>query len=211
MKNKDRLVQKAGKIVYFLAAVLLVLALFFSFTDNGVNTTLLANSNGFLAFTFVSLALAVTPLRRVFPAFSLNQVLIKGRRALGVSAFVFALLHYSTHFLFTFSGKIEAVLFANTLTSNGFIAGYGAFAIFFLLFLTSTDYAVRKLGKNWFKLHKIVYLSYPLIIWHAVNVGTDFSNQTIFANVFFVIAIITILLEAGRIVLYFKQKGKSNS
>lgn len=204
----EGIVKKSRKTIYLFSAILVVLALILSLSEKGINTLFLANDFGYLSFIFISLALLVTPIRRIFPLFPFNPTMVYARRALGVSAFSFALLHFLTHFLFTFSGKIEAVLFANEISNFGISFGSVSLIIFFALFLTSTNWAVKKLGRNWFRLHQLVYVAYPFIIWHAIRTGADFREKTIFATIFLAVAGITIVLEAGRIFLYLKQKKK---
>ena len=90
------LIKKSRKIIYLVAFILVLGVIANSYFGNR-DTVALADSFGLLAFTFLSIALMVTPVRVLFPKFALNPVLYHARRAVGVSAFGFALLHYFSH------------------------------------------------------------------------------------------------------------------
>jgi len=85
--------------------------------------------------------------------------------------------------------------------------GVASLAALFLLAATSTDYAVKKMGRKWFTLHKLVYLAYPLIIAHAYSIGTDFgkSGLNAYSGSFLIIAAATLLLEAARAYVSFSK------
>ncbi len=156
-----KLFKKSRRITYFLAVVLLALTIVFSVTNGALDGFKLANYAGFLSFTFLCLALAVTPFRKLFPIFPLNSSLVYARRAIGVSAFGFAAVHFLAQFVFTFQASFDSFFSAVQLSGLGIPTGSFSFFILFLLALTSTDYAVKALGKTWFVLHKAVYLAYP--------------------------------------------------
>ena len=204
----NKLFKRARIITYCIAGALAVLAFLWNgFPDSFVILSF-ANSLGFLAFTFISLALMVTPVRVLFPAFPFIPTLIHARRAFGVSGFVFALLHSLTHSSIIYQGNILALFAAYAGFEDALLLAFAAFFILLALFLTSTDFAVAKLKKKWQSLHRLVYLAYPFIIWHAVRIGSDFASANAFSIAFFLIAALTLLLEAGRIVKHFARKSK---
>lgn len=103
------------------------------------------------AIRFLLLSLAVTPLRRIgqWPK------LILIRRMLGVAALCYALGHLVLYF---FDQNWNVLRVASEIALRiyltiGFVALLGLVA----LGATSTDAAIRKLGRNWNRLHKIVY------------------------------------------------------
>lgn len=103
------------------------------------------------AIRFLLLSLAVTPLRRIgqWPK------LIVVRRMLGVAALSYALGHLVLYFfdqnwdLWRVAGEIALRIYLTI----GFVTLLGLA----VLGATSTDQAIRKLGSNWNRLHKIVY------------------------------------------------------
>ena len=187
--------KKARTATYFISTVLLALTLVLSFKNGSLDGFALANYAGFLTFTFLCLALAVTPFRIVFPSFPLNPSFYLARRSLGVSAFGFALVHFASLFVFVFESSLEK--FFPAVQASGFGIPTGTVSLFFLfvLALTSTDFAVKKLGKNWFSLHKLAYLAYPLIVLHVVLIGIDFQKVNAYSGAFFVVAVFTLALE----------------
>ncbi|MDO8553697.1 MAG: ferric reductase-like transmembrane domain-containing protein [Candidatus Micrarchaeota archaeon] len=200
LKDINMKLVKKARILIYVIAFLLVVATWLVYSKEGTMTTDMSNAFGYLAFSFLSLALIVTPIRVIWPKFELNTTFLMARRALGVSAFIFALFHSSIQFFVNFAGDINIL---STYASANIFLLFGSISltILFLLFITSTDYAVRKLGKTWFSLHKLVYLAYPVIILHAYKIGLDFLDGKIdlYSGSFLVIAAITILLEIIRI------------
>lgn len=109
---------------------------------------------GSWALIFLLTSLAVTPLRRI----SKWNELIKFRRMLGLFAFFYALLHFSTfvgldHF-FNFQAIGKDILKRPYVT-----AGFTAFVIMIPLALTSSAAMIRRLGKRWQRLHRLVYVA----------------------------------------------------
>ena len=195
-----KLTKNARAIVYVIAFFLAILT-WFVYADKGNISVTMSNAFGYLSFSFISLALIVSPIRTLWPTFSLNPAIFMARRAIGICAFFFALFHYIIQLFLNFGGDVNLVFFY-ALGPGGFglLLGPISLTIMFLLFITSFDFAVQKLGKKWYTLHKLIYLAYPLIIYHAYSIGLDFQNTgpNAYSVSFFVIAIATMLLELAR-------------
>lgn len=103
------------------------------------------------AIRFLLLSLAVTPLRRIgqWPK------LILIRRMLGIAALCYALGHLVLYFFDQNWNVVRVVseIALRIYLTIGFVALLGLVA----LGATSTDAAISKLGRNWNRLHKIVY------------------------------------------------------
>ncbi|OIO24991.1 hypothetical protein AUJ14_05110 [Candidatus Micrarchaeota archaeon CG1_02_55_22] len=196
-RRNSLLLKHARTATYALAVLLLAVTIFFAGNARGINYIKLADNTGFLAFTFLCLALAVTPIRKLSPSFALNPPLYRARRALGVSAFGFALVHSALRSGVQYGVSFERFLFV--ASGNGVIYGVIAFAILLLLASISTDWAVRKMGKAWFDVQKLAYLAYPLIVSHAVIAGIDFSSINAYSASFVLVAAATLVLEAARV------------
>jgi methionine sulfoxide reductase heme-binding subunit len=112
-------------------------------------------TTGMLTLVFLCLALAVTPLRKIF---GLNA-LVKFRRMLGLFAFFYGSLHLLTYVWFDRSFKLLSV--GDDVVRRPFIlAGMTAFVLMVPLAITSTDKLVKRLGgKRWATLHRLVYLA----------------------------------------------------
>jgi len=191
------LLKRARTATYLAALALLAVTAFLASNANGMNYAQLANNSGFLAFTFLCLALAVTPIRKLWPAFSLNPSLYRSRRALGVTAFGFALVHAALQSGVQYGVSVERFLFV--ASGNGVFFGVIAFAMLLVLASISTDWAVRKMGAKWFTVQKLAYLAYPLIFLHAITAGSDFARINAYSASFVLVAALTLLLEAARV------------
>jgi sulfoxide reductase heme-binding subunit YedZ len=119
-------------------------------------TAAIAFATGLATLRLLTLTLAITPLRRLSP--HLNW-LIKFRRLLGLFAFFYATLHMLT-WVALYSGFSVAAMFADVTRRRFITAGVAAYLLLLPLALTSTTRAIRKLGgKNWNRLHKLIYFA----------------------------------------------------
>ncbi len=119
----------------------------------------------------LSATLAITPLRQLFPRL---RGLIRFRRLLGLFAFYYATLHMLTWAALYSGFDVHAML--DDVTKRRFImAGAAAWVLLAALAATSTNWAIRKMGgKNWNRLHKLVYVAAVLGIvhyWWQVKTG----------------------------------------
>ncbi|HEX7730952.1 MAG TPA: protein-methionine-sulfoxide reductase heme-binding subunit MsrQ [Terracidiphilus sp.] len=119
-------------------------------------TSTIALTTGYNALLMLILSLAITPLRVLSPRLSW---LIKFRRLLGLFAFFYACVHMLTYVALYSNFSMSAML--DDIAKRKFITvGVIAFALLVPLAATSTTWAIRKLGgKNWNRLHKLVYLA----------------------------------------------------
>jgi sulfoxide reductase heme-binding subunit YedZ len=130
--------------------------------DLGVNPIdTLTRFTGSWALIFLLTSLAITPLRRI----SAWNDLVKLRRMLGLFAFFYATLHFSVflgldHFFdFTAIGK--------DIVKRPYVtAGFTAFVIMIPLTLTSSAAMIRRLGRRWQHLHRLVYLAAVAAVIH---------------------------------------------
>ena len=111
-------------------------------------------TTGIWALRFLLITLAVTPVRRLT---GLNLV-IQYRRMLGLFAFFYACVHLFSYMLFDRLFQIGEIL--TDIADRPFImAGMTALALMIPLAVTSTNSWIRRLGRRWQTLHRIVYLS----------------------------------------------------
>ena len=115
----------------------------------------MTRTTGMLTLVFLTLALAVTPLRKIT---GLNW-LVKFRRLLGLFAFSYGFLHLLTYISFERYFNLRSV--PGDVASRPFIAlGMAAFLMMIPLAITSTNKMVKRLGgKRWNRLHKLVYFA----------------------------------------------------
>lgn len=134
---------------------------------------------GFATLLILMLTLAVSPVRR----WTRWNWLAPARRTLGLCAFLYVCLHLSIYLVdqgFTWSYIAEDVLERTYIT-----AGFAAFLLLVPLALTSTRASIRRLGKRWQKLHRLVYLAAGLGVLHFLwLVKKDLRDPLTFAAVF---------------------------
>ena len=102
---------------------------------------------------FLWLTLAITPLRDLagLPG------LLRHRRALGVTAFTYALVHFLTYAWLDQGWVIDDIV-ADVLKRNFILVGVIALLVMLPLALTSFNAAIRAMGgRRWQALHKLVY------------------------------------------------------
>lgn len=108
-----------------------------------------------LTLIFLSLTVAVTPLRKIFGVNSL----VKYRRMIGLFAFFYGALHLLTYVWFDRLFNLFSV--GQDVASRPFIlVGMVAFIFMVPLAITSTNKMVRRLGgKRWARLHRLIYVA----------------------------------------------------
>jgi len=120
-------------------------------------------ATGRTALRTLVVSLAITPLRRLFPRLSW---LIKFRRLLGLFAFFYATLHLMT-WIALYAGFDTNSMYADIIKRRYVTAGMSAWLLLLPLALTSTNWAIRKMGgKSWNRLHSLVYLAATAGIIH---------------------------------------------
>ena len=119
-------------------------------------------TTGMLTLVFLSLTVAITPLRRIF---GLNS-LVKFRRMLGLFAFFYGSLHLLTYIWF--DRLFNFVSVAGDVIQRPFIlVGMTAFVLMVPLAITSTNKMVKRIGgKRWARLHRLVYLAAIAAVVH---------------------------------------------
>ena len=111
-------------------------------------------TTGIWALRLLLVTLAITPLRRLT---GWNRV-IQYRRMLGLFAFFYATLHVATYVVLDLFFAWDRIL-ADILKRPFITAGMVAFVTMLPLALTSTRGWIRRLGRRWQLLHRLVYVS----------------------------------------------------
>lgn len=129
----------------------------------------LEHETGEDALGLLLITLAVTPIRRVF---ALNRVQIV-RRMLGVWAFAYAVVHLIVYLAFdrsctSFASCQFGEIWTDVLKRKFVFAGLTAFTIMLALAITSTSAWVRRLKKNWIRLHRLVYVAAMAGVVHFI-------------------------------------------
>ena len=130
----------------------------------GANPILeITHRTGKTAILLLILSLAVSPLRQLLKWNQINKL----RRPLGLWAGFYAGIHFSIYVVLDYGFQWKALI-ANSL-SNFFIwFGFTTGLILLLLSITSITYFLKKMGKNWKKLHRFVYAAGILAALHFI-------------------------------------------
>jgi len=150
-------------VVHFVVWFLLAWLVWDYFTGNlTINPIQAATQRtGRYAITLLILSLACTPLNTLF---GFRQALT-ARRALGLYAFMFAAIHFTIFIWWDFGFNWD-LLKLEVLEKRYVIVGLGAGVILALLAATSLRYWMKRLGKNWKRLHRLIYLAGVLVVLH---------------------------------------------
>ena len=132
--------------------------------DLGVNPVeTLLHETGRTALALLLFTLTVTPVRRLTGWNRVQRV----RRLLGVSSFAYALLHFTIYVVFNHLGDVRAIW--EDVTERRFIfVGMLALVLLSLLAATSTNGMIRRLGRRWQRLHRLVYVAAVAATIHFV-------------------------------------------
>lgn len=152
------------KVAVFVAALYpLARIVLFGFTDRlGANPIeFTTRSTGLWTLVFICITLAVTPLRRLTGW----NWLIRFRRMIGLYAFFYAALHFTTYIWFDKWFDVAA-MFKDVGKRPFITVGFAAFVLLIPLAATSTRAMVRRLGRRWQALHRLVYAVGVLAILH---------------------------------------------
>jgi sulfoxide reductase heme-binding subunit YedZ len=157
---------------------------------------------GFVACVLLALVLTFTPLRVLFPKWSISQALNRHRRLVGVSAFFYAALHLTAHILYEGGFGVIGVTLSTALKKPFQLTGLIAFTILLVLAVTSLHAAVHWLGgKRWKNLHRLAYVAGGLVAYHQAAARKIFPEQVLW--IFIPLA----LLEIARIIKQRRPKA----
>ena len=147
-------------------------------------------SLGVTAIYILILTLCITPFSVLT---GIN--FIRFRRAFGLMSFFYIILHFSTWLLLDM--QLRWVEIAESLTRKPFIVfGMMGFLLLIPLAATSNNYSMKRLGKYWQKLHKLIYVAIILGGIHYLMMEKTLQNDAIIT---FIIIIALILLRFFKI------------
>lgn len=178
VNERPRWVMLIKPIVFVLCLLpLLRLGLLFGDAVNPIE--LLTRSTGTWALVGLLLTLSITPLRQI-TGWSWLQSL---RRMLGLYAFFYAVLHFITYIWLDQFFDLSAIV--QDIIKRPFITiGFAAFLLLIPLAVTSTNGWMRRLKRNWGRLHRLIYLIAPLAVIHYVwLVKKDLTQPLLYAAV----------------------------
>lgn len=150
------------------------------------------HETGDWAIRFLLISLAVTPLRRIadWPK------LIVVRRMLGLTALAYAIIHLTLYIVdqnYNLA-KVGSEIVLRVYLTIGFVALLGLA----VLGATSTDAAIRRMGRSWNRLHRIVYAIGVLAVIHFfLQTKLDVSEATLMSGLFVLLMAYRVLQARG--------------
>ena len=156
---------------------------------------LITRSTGTWTLTFLLITLGVTPLRRI----TQRHWLLKLRRMLGLFAFFYACLHFTTY-IWLDQFFDWAAIWKDIYKRRFIWMGFSAFVMLIPLALTSNNAAVRWMGGSaWQRLHRLVYvIAICGVIHYWWLVKKDLTQPMIYASVLAVLLAIRVVFLVRR-------------
>ncbi len=153
------------KLVVFPAALIPLARLAWKGFHDGLGANpieVITHSTGDWTLILILTTLSITPLRRLTHQYWLIGI----RRMIGLFAFFYAFLHFLTYIwldkFFDFHEMLKDIAKRPFIT-----VGFSAFVLLIPLALTSTAWSIRRLGgKNWQRLHRLIYATAILGVIH---------------------------------------------
>lgn len=155
---------------------------------------LLANG----ATSLLYLSLLPSALNANFKDYFGKMWLVRNRKSMGITAFIFAAGHGFISFTKTVGG-VEGLASSDQFFQITVILGMIAFDILLVLFATSSIFAMKKLGRHWKNVHRFVYLGGLLIIAHITLIRIYYSD------IFSLMTIVYILLFTSIMILQLRR------
>jgi len=164
---KKRNLVSFAKPIFFAACLLPVVILAW----NGLNGSLSANpisditnETGVWTLRFIVLTLLITPVRKITGW----HWLIKFRRMIGLFAFFYGTLHFTTYLWLDQFFDWQSIV--TDIPKRPFIAiGFASFILMVPLAVTSTQKMIRRLGgKKWDILHRLIYCTAVGAVIHYI-------------------------------------------
>ncbi len=138
----------------------------------------LLHACGKTALNFLLITLLVTPARQLTG----RTHLIRLRRMLGLFALFYAATHFLVYLILDQQLDLHAVL--EDITKRPYITiGFTALVMLVPLGITSTQGMMRRLGRRWAQLHRLIYLAAILGVWHYYwQVKRDVREPLLYAG-----------------------------
>ncbi|HTL91655.1 MAG TPA: protein-methionine-sulfoxide reductase heme-binding subunit MsrQ [Steroidobacteraceae bacterium] len=134
---------------------------------------------GKTALNLLLLTLAVTPVREL----SGQPQLLRLRRMLGLFAFFYVVLHFTIYLVLDL--ELNFATLGTDIAKRPYITiGFTGLLLLIPLAVTSTNGMMRRLGRRWQSLHRLVYVIAVLGVWHFYwQVKRDVREPLIYAGI----------------------------
>ena len=192
--------QKAIKAGVFCACLVPFIYLFVQLLLNNLGPDpgdTLSIETGEWTFRFLLITLAVTPTQDLTGLRITNRY----RRMLGLFCLFYACCHFLVYLMFLLGFRWSS-LYLDILERPYITVGFSAFLILVALGVTSPKAMLRKLGKNWKRLHRFIYLAAALAMIHMIWIlRSDYGEALLYG-------ILVAVLLGYRLVKYMRKKRR---
>ena len=150
---------------------------------------------------FLLITLTITPLRKI----SGWNELIRYRRMLGLYAFFYACLHFFSYLILDQFFDWEEI--GRDIIKRPYITiGVAAFVLLIPMAVTSTNKMMKRLGKNWKKLHSLIYLITTLGVLHFLWLVKADIREPVLMGIILISLLILRLPWLNNIKSYLKNR-----
>ena len=150
----------------------------------------LAHTTGEFSLRFLFITLLITPVRNIFSWKRIGAF----RRTFGVLTFTYVLAHFISYFIF--EAELNFSFIGGDIADRRFIlVGVLSATVIFFLGITSNNFSVGKLGRNWKRLHYLVYPACLLACLHFLQQvkGDEITEPIIYFVLFSILLIYRIV------------------
>ena len=167
----EKVARKSPQIIPFLKYIYFAIIIFLIFGANSyikkgeIDQFFYTSGVWFGRTALTLLGIVVLPgiLGRFAIEIKITRIITLFRRQLGILVFVLAFSHYQlVRGISIYTGQIP--LMPRPVFE---VLGTSALFLMFLMFLTSNNFSQKTLGKNWKKLHRVVYIILWLLVLHT--------------------------------------------
>jgi len=132
--------------------------------------------SGIYSVYLLVITLAITPVATMLKhlpwGLTIGRFLLIRRRSFGLGCFYYASLHM-LHYV-TQIRTLKRVIYEASFLP--YAIGWGAFFVLLILALTSNNLSLRRLGRNWKRLHRLTYLGAICTFWHWLLFASNLQS-----------------------------------
>lgn len=194
-------------LVTSAALVPLLLVIWHFFAGNIIDpVAAFTNRTGYMGLVLLVLSIAITPLVTLTGWRKLGTV----RKSLGLLGFIHIALHLFVFIGLDYGFNLDLILGDAIFSKRYIMVGFASFLILLPLAITSTKGWMKRLGKRWKRLHRLVYLAVPLGVLHFIWV----EKVPIESSIYGVIVVLLLLARVPSIrqqinQLRYRLEGKT--
>jgi methionine sulfoxide reductase heme-binding subunit len=156
----------SNRFVIWLLLAIPAIVVLWEFAEGEASHGAVVHETGEIGVRFLIVTLMATPLAMMFPRAWFTRWLVLNRRYIGLAAFGYIFLH---SLFFLLDQRVRGVN-EQEFFSFGIWTGWLAFLFLILLAVTSNDFAMKELGRDWKTVQRFVYLAAVLTLLHWVYV-----------------------------------------